>query len=174
MSEATSGSADAPVREGGTGAAAPDMTLFDTEPDRFPPADALPLGELARRMGIVITESTPQRMVATMPVAGNRQPFGLLHGGASAVLAESVGSIHATLLAGRGRFAVGVELSCTHHRPALAGIVTAVCTPLHVGRSVSTFHIALSDEAGQPTCTARLTCMSRSAAATPPAPVAAS
>lgn len=147
---------------------APDMALLTADLGTFPPADRIPRGELAQRMGIEIVESAPERMVATMPVAGNRQPFGLLHGGASAVLAESVASIHATLLAGPGRVAVGVELSCTHHRPALDGLVTAVCTPLHVGRTVASFHIAIRDEAGRSTCTARLTCMIRSAE--PPAP----
>ncbi len=150
-------------------ASKPVMTLFGTDPARFPTPDQIPLGELASRMGIVVTESAPERMVATMPVAGNRQPFGLLHGGASAVLAESIASIHANLLAGPGRFAVGVELSCTHHRSAKGGVVTAVCTPLHVGRTVATFQIAIRDEAGRPTCTARLTCMSRSAQSAPPA-----
>lgn len=137
--------------------------LAGTDPTSFPEPAQIPRGELAKRMGIVVTEATPERMVATMPVEGNRQPFGLLHGGASAVLAESVASIHATLLAGPGRVAVGVELSCTHHRAVTDGLVTAVCTPLHVGRTVSTFHIAIRDAAGRPTCTARLTCMSRSA-----------
>jgi uncharacterized protein (TIGR00369 family) len=130
---------------------------------RFPDPAEIPLGELGDRMGIAIVESTPERMVATMPVAGNRQPFGLLHGGASAVLAESIGSVHATYLAGPGRVAVGLEISCSHHRPATAGRVTAVSTPLTVGRRVSTFHIALADDDGRPTCTARLTCMTRTA-----------
>lgn len=138
-------------------------------PAAFPAPDAIPRGELAQRMGVVVVEATPERLVATMPVAGNRQPFGLLHGGASAVLAESVASIHATLLAGPGRVAVGVELSCTHHRSARDGMVTAVCTPLHVGRTVSTFHIAIRDDQGRPTCTARLTCLSRSAEPSAPA-----
>lgn len=129
----------------------------------FPAIDTIPTGELAAAMGIEFTEATPERMVATMPVHGNRQPYGLLHGGANAVLAETIGSVHAALLAGEGKAAVGVELSCTHHRSATSGIVTAVCVPLHSGRQIATFHITISDEAGRATCTARLTCLIRSA-----------
>ncbi len=121
-------------------------------------------GELGERMGIEITEYAPDRLVGTMPVVGNRQPFGLLHGGASAVLAETLGSIHAALTAQPGRQAVGIELSCTHHRSATDGLVTGVSTPLHVGRTLATFQIAIVDEAGRPTCTARLTCLLRPAA----------
>ncbi|MEO7127216.1 MAG: hotdog fold thioesterase [Nakamurella sp.] len=128
----------------------------------FPPVEDIPIGELATTMGISFTEATPDRVVATMPVEGNRQPFGLLHGGANAVLAETVGSVHASLLAGEDHIAVGVELNCTHHRSATDGIVTAVCVPLHAGRHVSTFHITISDSANRNTCTARLTCFIRS------------
>jgi len=121
------------------------------------------MGELATAMGIVITEAGPERIVATMPVEGNRQPYGLLHGGASAALAETVGSIHAALLAGQGRLAVGIELSCSHHRSATDGTVTAVCRPLHHGRQMSSFDITISDDAGRRICTARLSCFIRSA-----------
>ena len=129
----------------------------------LPPVDQIPLGQLASKMGITLAEVTPERIVATMPVEGNRQPFGLLHGGASAVLAESVGSIHAVLLAGEGRVAVGVELSCTHHRSATEGVVTAVCVPLHAGRQMSSFDITISDATQRRVCTARLTCFNRPA-----------
>lgn len=130
----------------------------------FPASAAdIPAGELAEKMGIEFTEATPERVVASMPVQGNRQPYGLLHGGASAVLAESVGSVHAMLLAGEGKIAVGVELNCTHHRSATEGTVTAVCVPLHSGRQMSSFQIAISDSRGRSICTARLTCFIRSA-----------
>jgi 1,4-dihydroxy-2-naphthoyl-CoA hydrolase len=118
---------------------------------------------LAERMGIEVTDPDPNNFVATMPVAGNRQPYGLLHGGASAVLAETVGSFAAALHAGPDNIAVGIELNCTHHRSATEGRVTAVCTPLHVGRTVSSFEIVLTDEGGRRTCTARLTCAVRPA-----------
>jgi uncharacterized protein (TIGR00369 family) len=120
--------------------------------------------QLQDRMGIELLEAASDRVVATMPVAGNRQPYGLLHGGANAVLAESAGSIAAAHHAGTGRIAVGVELSCTHHRPATEGSVTAVATPLHLGRNSATYDIAITDEQGRRTCSARLSCALRDSA----------
>ncbi len=117
--------------------------------------------QLTERMGIKITERDPERMVGTMPVTHNRQPFGLLHGGASAVLAETLGSIAAALWGGPDKVALGLELSCSHHRAATDGEVTGVCTPLHRGHTVATFEIRISDEKGRPICTARLTCLLR-------------
>jgi len=117
--------------------------------------------QLTTAMGVRLTEAAPGRVVGTMPVAGNRQPYGLLHGGASAVLAETLGSIAAVLAAGPDRIALGVELSASHHRAVRDGTVTGVCTPLHEGRSLATYHIAISDEAGRPVCTARLSCVLR-------------
>lgn len=120
-------------------------------------------GALAERMGIKLLEATPERLVATMPVDGNTQPFGLLHGGASCVLAETLGSIGATLHGGTiGRpYAVGVDISATHHRAARAGLVTGVATPLHRGGSIVTYEIVITDEDDQRICTARLTCLLR-------------
>ncbi|MGH3785087.1 MAG: PaaI family thioesterase [Pseudonocardiaceae bacterium] len=117
--------------------------------------------QLIERMGIKITESAPDRVVGTMPVARNRQYFGLLHGGANAVLAESLGSIAAWLWGKPDRVPLGLELSCSHHRSATEGEVTGVCTPLHRGRTVATFEIRISDEQGRLTCSARLTCLLR-------------
>ena len=117
--------------------------------------------QLNTRLGIEFVETTAERVVGTLPVKGNRQPYGLLHGGANAVLAESLGSVAAALNAGPNRAAMGVELSCTHHRAATDGLVTGVCRPLHVGRSMSTFEITITDESGRRTCTARLTCVIR-------------
>jgi uncharacterized protein (TIGR00369 family) len=119
---------------------------------------------LPTKMGIEITEWDAKRVVATMPVAGNLQPYGLLHGGANATLAETIGSIAAALNAPEGRVALGLELSCTHHRAARSGLVTGVATPVHVGRSTSTYEIVITDEDGKRTCTARLTCIVREAA----------
>lgn len=120
-------------------------------------------GALAERMGLVVTEISTQRVVATMPVAGNTQPFGLLHGGASCVLAETLGSMGASLHAFQlyGGYAVGIEISATHHRSARSGIVTGVATPVHLGGQVATYEIVITDEEGQRLCTARLTCMLR-------------
>ncbi|MDV6012234.1 hotdog fold thioesterase [Haloechinothrix sp. LS1_15] len=117
--------------------------------------------QLADRMGITITQWDAERVVATMPVAGNLQPYGLLHGGANAVLAETLGSICAGLNAGHGRVAVGLDLHCTHHRAVRDGSVTATAVPIHTGRSTVTAEIVIIDDRGRRTCTARLTCLIR-------------
>lgn len=117
--------------------------------------------QLTERMGIEITDWDPERVVGTMPVAHNRQYFGLLHGGASAVLAESLGSVAGWLWGMPDRVPLGIELSCSHHRAVSEGVVTGVCTPLHRGRTVATFEIRISDGQQRPVCTARLTCLLR-------------
>lgn len=116
-------------------------------------------GTLIERMGIELTEVSAERCVGTMPVAGNTQPAGLLHGGASVVLAESLGSVAATVHAGPGRAAVGIEVNATHHRAMRDGVVTGVATAVHLGRSVATYEIVVTDERDRRVCTARLTCM---------------
>src|SRR4029077_5649086 len=98
-------------------------------------------GTLAHTMGITIVSASGTEVVATMPVAGNTQPFGLLHGGASCVLAETIGSLGAALHAGLGRVVVGIEISATHHRGARDGEVTAVATLAHGGRAPATHDI---------------------------------
>jgi 1,4-dihydroxy-2-naphthoyl-CoA hydrolase len=110
------------------------------------------------RMGIEITEASAERVVGTLPVEGNRQPFGLLHGGASCVLAESLGSIGATMHAYPDRVAVGVDINATHHRAVPDGVVTGVATPVHLGRTMACYEIAITDESGRRVCTARITC----------------
>src|SRR3954466_15048136 len=92
-------------------------------------------GHLGDRMGIRILEAAPDKVVGVMPVEGNTQPYGLLHGGASAVLAETLGSIGAMLHGGPGKIAVGVDLNATHHRGLRSGTVTGTATPVHRGRS---------------------------------------
>jgi uncharacterized protein (TIGR00369 family) len=118
---------------------------------------------LAGRMGIRILEASAERVVATMPVEGNTQPYGILHGGASCVLAESIGSLGAALQAGPGRFTVGIEINATHHRSATSGLVTGVATLAHGGRTMSTFDIVITDEQEKRVCTARLSCLHRDA-----------
>ncbi|EST38480.1 hypothetical protein N566_07230 [Streptomycetaceae bacterium MP113-05] len=113
---------------------------------------------LAGRMGVAFLEATPQRVVATMPVAGNTQLQRILHGGASAAFAESLGSLGAALHAGEGRMALGVDLNATHHRPVRSGTVTGVATALHLGDSSASYEVVISDEAGRRVCTARITC----------------
>ncbi len=118
---------------------------------------------LAGRMGIRILEASRERVIGTMPVEGNTQPYGILHGGASCVLAESLGSLGSALQAGPDRFTVGIEINATHHRPARAGLVTGVATLVHGGRTMSTFDIVITDEEGKRVCTARLSCLHRDA-----------
>jgi 1,4-dihydroxy-2-naphthoyl-CoA hydrolase len=118
-------------------------------------------GTLPSRMGITVTSATAERVVGSMPVHGNIQPYGLLHGGASCVLAETLGSLGAALQAGPGRFAVGIEIGATHHRAMTNGQVTGVATQVHGGRTTATYEIAISDERGRRVCSARLTCLLR-------------
>lgn len=117
------------------------------------------MGTLAERMGIEFTEFTLERSVATMPVEGNTQPVGLLHGGAYVVLGESLGSMAANLHAGPGRLAVGVDINATHTRSARSGIVTGVCTPIHLGRSMTVHEIVVTDDQDRRCSTIRITNM---------------
>jgi len=119
------------------------------------------MGALADKMGIELIEASPERVVATMPVEGNTQPYGLLHGGASAVLAESLGSVHAAMNAGPENFVVGLDLNCTHHRGLREGIVIGEATTLAAGRTIVSTRIAITDEEGHLVCSARLTCLVR-------------
>lgn len=117
--------------------------------------------QLATRMGLELVTLELEKVVGRMPVTGNRQPYGLLHGGANAALAETLGSTLAALHALPERFPVGLELACTHHRSATEGWVTGTARPLHVGRSTSTSEIVLVDEQDRRICTAKLTCLHR-------------
>ncbi len=116
-------------------------------------------GTLLQLMGIVVTEATPERVVATMPVKGNTQPYGLLHGGASCVLAESLGSIGSALHAATsGKVAVGVDINATHHRAVRDGVVTGVATPIYLGRTTTSYEVVVTDDRDKRVCTARITC----------------
>lgn len=118
-------------------------------------------GALVHTMGIVFTEVSAQRIVATMPVEGNTQPYGILHGGASVVLAESLGSVGSAMIAGADRVAVGIDINATHHRSVREGTVTGVAEPIYIGRTVVTYQVIITDEADKRVCTARITCMLR-------------
>ncbi|WP_429460743.1 hotdog fold thioesterase [Microbacterium sp. ZKA21] len=122
-------------------------------------ATARGMGALAEKMGIEFTEFAIERAVATMPVEGNTQPVGLVHGGAYVVLGESLGSMAANLHAGPGRLAVGVDINATHTRSATSGVVTGVCTPIHLGRSITVHEIVVSDDQGRRCSTIRITNM---------------
>jgi 1,4-dihydroxy-2-naphthoyl-CoA hydrolase len=125
-------------------------------PDWIPAGQSSPLDD---KLGIRITDFDPDRTVATMPVEGNEEHYGLLHGGATCALVESVGSWAAALNAGRERRVVGVELNASYLRAATSGTVTAVATPVRRGRTLSTFLVEVTDDTGRVTATARLTCM---------------
>lgn len=123
----------------------------------------LPAGELGQKMGIEVLEATPGRSVARMPVAGNTQPYGLLHGGAHLVLAESLGSMSAHLQAGSGRYAVGIEISASHSRSVTSGWVTGTCTAISLGRTLTVHEIVLTDDEGNRLSTVRMTNLLRDA-----------
>ncbi|MEC5179320.1 PaaI family thioesterase [Arthrobacter sp. CG_A4] len=133
-----------------------------TEPRKTEPGNTAPwkitLGELDEKMGVKIVEESVERVVATMPVEGNRQSFGLLHGGASLAVGEAVGSwaavIHASTL---GKTAVGVDVSATHHKSARGGLITITATPIHLGGTVTTHEVLITNEAGERLCTLRIT-----------------
>jgi 1,4-dihydroxy-2-naphthoyl-CoA hydrolase len=128
----------------------------------LPPVPEHMRGEqLNDRMGIELLKTTPEEVVGRMPVAGNRQPFGLLHGGANGVLAETLGSVLSALNVLPERFPVGLELACTHHGSATEGFVTGTARLIHLGRTTSTSEIVIVDERGRRTCTAKLTCLHR-------------
>ena len=130
-----------------------------TQPDYMAILRERGSGLLDQKMGIEILEASPQRLVGRMPVAGNTQPIGLLHGGANVVLAESLGSIGTALHAGPDRTIVGVDINATHHKSARSGYVTAVATAISLGRTLCSYEIAITNEDGQRTCTARITCL---------------
>ena len=142
-----------------------------TYPDMDIAADGVPGlfigggGALGERMGIELSEATADRVVGTMPVEGNTQPYGLLHGGASCVLAETLGSVGAVM---HGQtvdrpFAVGVDINATHHKGARSGLVTGVAVPVHRGRTMATYEVVITDDSGERVCTARITCLLRGA-----------
>lgn len=117
-----------------------------------------PMGDLNDKMGVQLLEVSPERVVGTMPVKGNTQPYGLLHGGASVVLAESLGSVGSAMHASPDRLAVGVDINATHHRSARDGVVTGTATAVHLGRSSACYEVVITDEQGRRLCTSRITC----------------
>ena len=138
--------------------ASPPASLADLSVQEL--IDVLPQGNgrLNDTMGVQLVEVSAERVVATMPVEGNTQPFGLLHGGASVVLAETLGSIGSAIHAYPEKVAVGVDINATHHRSATSGIVTGVATAVHLGRSSTSYEIVITDERGKRVCTSRITC----------------
>jgi 1,4-dihydroxy-2-naphthoyl-CoA hydrolase len=127
--------------------------------DSTPPVERKFGKGMVEAIGIEFLELTPDTVVATMPVdPRTRQPFGLLHGGASAALAETVASVGATLNLDREKqMAVGIELNANHLRGKREGVVTATATPLHRGRKTQVWDIRIEDETGRLVCASRCT-----------------
>ena len=124
-------------------------------------ATQIEVGSMAERMGIAVSFATANKVVGHMPVEGNTQPFGLLNGGASMALAETLGSVGAHLHAGPNKSVVGIDINGTHHRSAKTGSVTGTATPLSLGRTIAVYEIVITDERDKRICTARLTCLLR-------------
>ncbi|RYE76401.1 MAG: hotdog fold thioesterase [Myxococcales bacterium] len=116
------------------------------------------MGALNEKMGIELIELSAERVVATMPVEGNTQPYGLLHGGASVVLAETLGSVGSAVHAFPDKLSVGVDINATHHRSAQSGVVTGTATAIHLGRSTTAYEVIITNEEGKRLCTSRITC----------------
>ena len=121
----------------------------------------IPVGPMAERMGIKLISASSQEVIGTMPVEGNTQPFGLLNGGASMALVETLGSIGAVIHAGQDRIAVGIEISGTHHKSARTGLVTGKATAISLGNTLATYEVKIFDEDGTLICTGRITCLIR-------------
>lgn len=115
------------------------------------------LGELADTMGIKILSLSGEAGVATMPAEGNRQPLGIVHGGAYVVIAETLGSMCATLAAGPDRHAVGIEVNASHTKSCKSGLITATCKAVNIGKNLATHEIQVTDDQGNRLSTVRIT-----------------
>lgn len=138
-----------------------------TDPDGIPAWFARMHSALDDKLGLEVLELTAERVVGRMPVESNTQPMGLWHGGASCVLAETLASIGGAAHAWPDRLAFGVDINATHHRSASSGWVTGTATALRLGRTVVTYEVVLTDDAGARICTARVTCQVTPARPTP-------
>jgi 1,4-dihydroxy-2-naphthoyl-CoA hydrolase len=132
------------------------VTSTDDRPDV--PAEYAQLGALNEKMGFELLKLTPEEVIGRMPVAGNTQPYGLWHGGASCVLAETLASLGSFMYAQPERVSVGLDINATHHRSVTAGWVTGTATAVHLGRTVASYEIVIVDDAGKRASTARVTC----------------
>jgi len=137
------------------------MTTFpqDLDPELVERLVSSGGGALAVKMGIDFVELSAEHSVATMPVEGNTQVIGILHGGAHVVLGESLGSVSSAIHAGPGRYAVGIEINASHSRSTDSGLVTATCTAISLGRTLATHEIVIRDESGRRLSTVRMTNM---------------
>jgi uncharacterized protein (TIGR00369 family) len=115
------------------------------------------VGDLAQKMGIELLELSAERAVATMPVDGNTQPLGLMHGGAYLVLGETLGSFAANVWAGPEAHAVGIEISASHSKSATAGLVTGVATAISLGKTLTVHEVVVTNDKGERCSTIRIT-----------------
>ena len=122
------------------------------------PGEYAQMGALNDKMGFELLKITPEEVIGRMPVAGNTQPYGLWHGGASCVLAETLASLGSFMYAQPERVSVGVDINATHHRSVTAGWVTGTATALRLGSTVASYEIVITDDADRRVCTARVTC----------------
>jgi len=129
----------------------------DLDPELYQRLIASGGGALSHKMGIEVLEVSAEHSVATMPVFGNTQVLGILHGGAHVVLGETLGSLSASIHAGSDRIAMGIEINATHSRSIDHGIVTATCDALVLGRTLATHEIVIRDEEGRRLSTVRMT-----------------
>lgn len=128
-----------------------------TEPTTHSDGPYAAVGELAQRMGIRFHQLSAEESIASMPVHGNRQPFGLLHGGAHVVLAETLGSLSANEWAGPERVALGIEIGASHSGAVSEGRVVGTCRAISLGSSLTVHEIAIADEKGRRLSTVRMT-----------------
>jgi uncharacterized protein (TIGR00369 family) len=135
-----------------------DPTAGPLDPAEFVRQMPQGMGALNEKMGIELVEISAERVVGRMPVEGNTQPYGLLHGGASVVLAETLGSVGSALHGMPDRLSVGVDINATHHRAATSGHLTGTATAVHLGRSMASYEVVITDEDDRRVCTARITC----------------
>jgi uncharacterized protein (TIGR00369 family) len=124
------------------------------------------LGTLIRTIGLEFLQSGPDSVVARIPVEGNTQPYGVLHGGATAALCETVASFGTALAAGPGKLAMGIELNVNHIRAVRRGYVTATGTPLHIGKTTAVWDMKVHDDEGRLIAVSRLTLAIRDASPT--------
>ncbi|MBZ2187640.1 hotdog fold thioesterase [Alcanivorax sp. JB21] len=133
------------------------MAIWTQAPD-LATANRLQQGTICEHLGIRITDIGDDSLTGTMPVdTRTHQPMGILHGGASVVLAESLGSMAANMCAAPGHYCVGLDINANHLRSVRTGLVTGVARPLHLGRSTQVWEIHIREESGKPVCVARLT-----------------
>lgn len=127
----------------------------------MPPGESM--GTLMPKLGLEFIETGPERLVARLPVEGNTQPYGVLHGGATAALCETVASIGTALAVGPGKLVMGIELNVNHIRAVRGGHITATGVPLHVGKTTAVWDMKVHDDEGRLVAVSRLTVAIRDA-----------